>query len=362
MGAYENNLLEEGTREELAEALKKAWNLHLNGAGLLVNMAHMVERFNRQLIGIGIPDRPTILSRDRALARMDHMREELTEFAEALRDDDLQGAVDGLIDLVYVALGAIVEMGVTPMGVFEEVHTANMLKERGTVEKRPGSAGFDAIKPKGWEPPDLTPYLEATRSDVQWMREQREIADFHPGPAVVPALRLHTFPRILVIGHARHGKDTVCEMLRDNHGLKFTSSSMFCAENVVFPVLRGQYGYKTAEQCFDDRANHRTEWYRLIREYNTPDPSKLGRAIFAEHDVYCGLRHRAEFNALKNAGTFDVVVWVDGSTRHPAESPSSCSVEPWMADYELDNNGSLEDLKVGLSSLMDTILKKRLIR
>jgi hypothetical protein len=33
-----------------------------------------------------------------------------------------------------------------------------------------------------------------------------------------------TKPKLLVIGHGRHGKDTVCEMLRDHYGYTFESS------------------------------------------------------------------------------------------------------------------------------------------
>lgn len=33
--------------------------------------------------------------------------------------------------------------------------------------------------------------------------------------------------KLLVIGYGRHGKDTVCEILRDQHGYSFTSSSSF---------------------------------------------------------------------------------------------------------------------------------------
>lgn len=157
-------------------------------------------------------------------------------------------------------------------------------------------------------------------------------------------------PKVVILGHARHGKDTVCEMLRDEYGYTFTSSSFFCAEKVVFPKMRERYA--DATECFDDRANHRAEWYNLIREFNRPDPTRLGRAIFAEYDLYCGLRHHSEFQAMRNAAVFDMAIWIDASDRMPKEPRSSCSVEPWMADYVLDNNGDVADLVENLHSLM----------
>lgn len=161
-------------------------------------------------------------------------------------------------------------------------------------------------------------------------------------------------PKILLLGYGRHGKDTVAEMLRDLKGFSFTSSSMFCAERVVFPHMAGSYS--NAQECFDDRHNHRALWYDLITAFNVPDASSLGRAIFSEYDIYAGLRNSTEFHACKNAGVFDVSVWVDRSKVLPPEDRSSCTVEPWMADYVLDNNGSLENLSFNLEQLMPRIM------
>ena len=149
-------------------------------------------------------------------------------------------------------------------------------------------------------------------------------------------------PRIMVMGYGRHGKDTVSEMLCELRGLKYVSSSLFCAENVVMPVFNGKYD--SAQECYDDRHNHRTTWFEAIRDYNRADPTRLGRAIFEEKDIYCGIRNKTEFQALKNARLLDHSIWVDASDRHPAESTASCSVEPWMADFVIDNNGSEADL------------------
>jgi dephospho-CoA kinase len=158
-------------------------------------------------------------------------------------------------------------------------------------------------------------------------------------------------PKLLILGHARHGKDTVSEMLRDSYGYSFVSSSYFLAEEVLFPLLKDKYGYATAGECFADRANHRAEWFNAIRDYNRLDATTLGRAIFKVHDLYCGLRNQTEFHAMRNTKVFDLAIWVDASDRKEPESRASCTVEPWMADYVLDNNGSLEDLEFNLGQL-----------
>jgi dephospho-CoA kinase len=157
--------------------------------------------------------------------------------------------------------------------------------------------------------------------------------------------------KLLVIGHARHGKDTVCEILRDKYGFSFKSSSEFCAEKVVFPQLAEKYGYSTVAECFEDRVNHREEWFNIIREYNTPDKGRLGREIFSQYDIYCGLRNVEEAMALHRI--YDVVAWVDAKLRQPLESETSITLNSDHADYVIDNNGTLGDLEAEVAEFIE---------
>jgi len=162
----------------------------------------------------------------------------------------------------------------------------------------------------------------------------------------------------MVVGHARHGKDTVAELLMER-GYTFISSSMAAAERVVLPYLKAKgIHYDSVEDCFQDRGNHRAEWYNAITGYNTPDKARLGREIYKDYDVYCGLRNSREFHALRNEGAFDVSIFVDASERLPLEDKSSMGIEPWMADYVLDNNGTLEELIPLFFNLITTIERK----
>jgi hypothetical protein len=159
--------------------------------------------------------------------------------------------------------------------------------------------------------------------------------------------------KLLIIGHGRHGKDTVAEYLSARHGLTFKSSSMHCAENVVYPALKDVYGYKSVDECFNDRSNHRSEWYDLIAGYCKDDLARIGREIFEVSDIYCGLRNKREFHAIRNNGLVDYVIWVDRSDYLETEPKSSMSLEPWMADYIIDNNGTLEQLYRNIDDLYD---------
>ena len=165
-------------------------------------------------------------------------------------------------------------------------------------------------------------------------------------------------PKLLVVGHGRHGKDTVCELL-EKYGYTFQSSSKFCSELFIFNELKDKYGYADEEQCYADRHNHRTEWYNLIHDYCRDDLARLGRNLFDKHDIYCGLRNKREFHAMKNEEIFDYAIWVDRSDHCHLEPASSMTIEQWMCDYTIDNNGSVERLEKNVDILMKTILKNQ---
>lgn len=161
--------------------------------------------------------------------------------------------------------------------------------------------------------------------------------------------------KLMVMGYARHGKDTVCELLRDRYGFSFESSSYAAARLVVYPALLPVLGYRTIEDCYADRVHHRALWYELIRAYNRHDKARLIRRALAKHDVYCGVRAVEEFETAKAAGLFDLAVWVDASGRLPPELPGSCTVGPELADYVVNNNRSLADLEKEVKKFISVV-------
>jgi len=151
--------------------------------------------------------------------------------------------------------------------------------------------------------------------------------------------------KLLVIGHGRHGKDTVSEILCKDFKLSFISSSMFACQRFIYDDLKNKYNYKSFEECYDDRHNHRSEWYDAIAGYCEDDPAQLGKDIFSEHDIYCGLRNVREFVAMKEQGVFDACIWVDRSEHLPPEDPESMTLTKDIADYVINNNGDLSELE-----------------
>jgi len=165
-----------------------------------------------------------------------------------------------------------------------------------------------------------------------------------------------TLPKLLVIGHGRHGKDTVCEILEQQYGFSFQSSSRFCSKLFIYNDLKDKYGYADEEECYNNRHAHRAEWYNFICNYNVPDAARLGRDIFKQHDIYCGLRNKKEFFAMQNTGVFDCAIWVDRSDHLLLENRSSMTLEQWMADFTIDNNGTLEELEFNVAQLMKHLI------
>ena len=148
-------------------------------------------------------------------------------------------------------------------------------------------------------------------------------------------------PNILVLGYKEHGKDFVCELLAKHFGFSFTSSSMFCAEEILFPLMKDKYAYKDAEECFNDRRSSqekRAYWFEQITQFNIPHRDRLTRAILRTNDIYCGMRNIEEFEASKQH--FHCVVWVDRSEHCEPEPESSCTVHASLADIVFDNNGT----------------------
>lgn len=120
--------------------------------------------------GLLVGDAPRHLTRRKLAERANFMLEELNEFVKASgllagqdpyneatyfpgvdnEDQDLAAQADALADLVYVALGTAIQLGLPWTKIWDDVHAANMRKERGVTAR--GHA-VDVRKPPGWVGP-----------------------------------------------------------------------------------------------------------------------------------------------------------------------------------------------------------------
>lgn len=101
-----------------------------------------------------IVKKPGLASKELMQARMIHLQEEVNEINKAYKQKDIVEIFDGLIDLVYVALGTAANMNLPFEKGWQKVHDANMKKVKATkITKR--KTKHDVVKPKGWRHPNL---------------------------------------------------------------------------------------------------------------------------------------------------------------------------------------------------------------
>jgi len=85
--------------------------------------------------------------------------EEHQELLEATLAEDSVEQLDALIDILVVTIGAIHSMGADAEGAWKEVMKTNFAKidsETGKVRKREDGK---VLKPIGWVPPELAPFV-----------------------------------------------------------------------------------------------------------------------------------------------------------------------------------------------------------
>ena len=86
--------------------------------------------------------------------------EEHQELLEATLAEDPVEQLDALVDILVVTIGAIHSMGADGEGAWNEVMRTNFAKidpETGKVRKREDGK---VLKPEGWKPPNLKPFLK----------------------------------------------------------------------------------------------------------------------------------------------------------------------------------------------------------
>jgi predicted HAD superfamily Cof-like phosphohydrolase len=92
----------------------------------------------------------------------DLIAEEFAELNAAVLAGDRVEQLDALLDILVVTIGAIHSMGADGEGGWKEVMRTNFAKidrETGKVRKREDGK---VLKPIGWTPPDLEPFVKKT--------------------------------------------------------------------------------------------------------------------------------------------------------------------------------------------------------
>ena len=107
---------------------------------------------------IDIPDNNELIN-----FRTAFLMEELAEYTNAITKKDAAGALDALVDIVYIALGTAWLFNLPFEKAWNEVQKANMSKIRAKDKTGKRGTKFDVIKPKDWKAPNIEKIIDEER-------------------------------------------------------------------------------------------------------------------------------------------------------------------------------------------------------
>lgn len=107
-----------------------------------------IKKFHVRFL-LPVAQTPTMLQSKRAQLRARWIQEETTELLNAA---DIVDQVDAAVDLIYFAIGILVEMGVDGSAAFQIVHEANMNK-LGQDDNPLYDESGKVMKPESWISP-----------------------------------------------------------------------------------------------------------------------------------------------------------------------------------------------------------------
>jgi len=107
---------------------------------------------------VDIPDNNELIN-----FRTAFLMEELAEYTNAITKKDAAGALDALVDIVYIALGTAWLFNLPFEKAWNEVQKANMSKIRAKDKTGKRGTKFDVVKPKDWKAPNIEKIIEEER-------------------------------------------------------------------------------------------------------------------------------------------------------------------------------------------------------
>ena len=105
----------------------------------------LVKQFHKKFNAL-ISKKPTLIPKDRYENRFRLMKEEIDEYLEGNKKEDLENIAKELADILYTVYGTIIEHGLQYKieDIFNEVHNSNMSKEYHEYKMIKGKKYFKA--------------------------------------------------------------------------------------------------------------------------------------------------------------------------------------------------------------------------
>lgn len=155
-------------------------------------------------------------------------------------------------------------------------------------------------------------------------------------------------------GHGRCGKDTSAQFFAELvPGVSYGGST----SNIICPLIAHAMRI-SEEECFEHRHDDRQFWKDFCDEFRKADHSLLCRMSLGRGDVLVGTRGWLELKAGVIEGVIDFPVWINRN---------AVPVDPTM-DYDagdvltfpdwrwIDNNGTLDDLRLKVRKIAESVL------
>lgn len=159
--------------------------------------------------------------------------------------------------------------------------------------------------------------------------------------------------KIIIVGHAGHGKSTVAKFLADRFNLSYAPTSELLIRYIpaILTYFRSRHGW-TAEDIIRNKDRYREILAAMIQDYEvsdmytTPKYVRCAELVLGslKMDIYDGMRDG--INQLPSTLEYlkiDLVIYVDAS--HRVDLEPSMTILQSQADYVFDNNGSLKDVR-----------------
>lgn len=164
--------------------------------------------------------------------------------------------------------------------------------------------------------------------------------------SVMPKQRVIGSVRIMVVGMAEHGKDEFLKfVLEELPELTFRSTTEEAMEHFMFDALKHQFGYSTIEDAVADKGTKRPLLKGLFQLYCFHDKAAFIKHVFRKYNFYCGVRDHEELAKAQADEIVDITVFINASKRKPPEPIESFNLRHEQFDIEIDNNGTIEDLR-----------------
>lgn len=161
MGPLENFPDMETEVDGQSRASNDVWINEKDLPGTLQDAWNAVRAFHIAF-GHPAPEKPEKQHILRAAKRAEWIDEELDELVGA---QDITEQADAYLDIIYFALGGLVELGIEPSAIFDMVQRANMAK-LGPDGKPIYHPDGKVKKPEGWVAPD-----DAIRAHIEGLME-----------------------------------------------------------------------------------------------------------------------------------------------------------------------------------------------